>query len=488
MPARVFVNDNPLLFSILSGFARRRDIAFISWTPSGGWVLMTHDGRIRRRGIPEACAVKVHELLGAGEKIRCIAFPPHGGNSWSIVTDKRTVSNNIASECVQKMVEFMTSGSAVIWVAFPPAGGNSWSIITENGFLNKNVPTECHQQMIAFRDAGDPVRVVAFSSRGENSWTLITRRTTFNRNAPPGCHDTMGRLRDLGRPTHNVAFGPKLGDWALISNGHASLPEFLPSTHGFLFENSEAPSRLVERYLPTGTKTRAESIVKSLVNSVLKGVDRVTGSSGQPVEIEIDLSSHLTYCGGMSQAAKDHFLLGLERPSRQSLPTDPDDPLINYLLDRQMHTLGGSKVPWAAEFASRHYNNNTEALFRQSRDEWWRLKELLDTPGSGPVLLGLVYNDAKWLWDNHQVLAYGYEADPDIYGITHVKVYDPNVPREDGRVVTLSLPISSRDVGTFLLWGPDKWGRKVKAFFVMEPSEKKSTPEIFTALPPANLT
>ena len=42
-------------------------------------------------------------------------------------------NRNIADECHQKMKDFLATGDDVIWVAFPPGGGNRWSIVTKSG-------------------------------------------------------------------------------------------------------------------------------------------------------------------------------------------------------------------------------------------------------------------------------------------------------------------------------------------------------------------
>ena len=46
------------------------------------------------------------------------------------------------------MHDLSQNGAKIICVAFPPQGGNSWSIINDKGaYLNRNVPDELHMLM-----------------------------------------------------------------------------------------------------------------------------------------------------------------------------------------------------------------------------------------------------------------------------------------------------------------------------------------------------
>ena len=78
-----------------------------------------------------------------------MAFPPQGGNSWSIVNSNGAFFNrNIPDECHQKMQELAKDGAKIVCVAFPPQGGNSWSITNDKGaFFNRNVADEAHMYM-----------------------------------------------------------------------------------------------------------------------------------------------------------------------------------------------------------------------------------------------------------------------------------------------------------------------------------------------------
>jgi hypothetical protein len=61
------------------------------------------------------------------------------------------------------MREFAAAGDDVIWVAFPPGGGNRWSIVAKSGaYFNRNIPNECHQKMHDLSQNGAKIIRVAF--------------------------------------------------------------------------------------------------------------------------------------------------------------------------------------------------------------------------------------------------------------------------------------------------------------------------------------
>ncbi len=63
-------------------------------------------------------------------------------------------------------------------------------------------------------------------------------------------------------------------------------------------------------------------------------------------------------------------------------------------------------------------------------ESWEQLKHNLDHDDL--TVIGLVYNDLREslrVWDNHQVLAYGYTVMED--GSLRIHVYDPNYPKND---------------------------------------------------------
>ena len=118
------------------------------------------------RNIPDECHQKMKELLGGGHKIVSVAFPPAGGNSWSVVTDKTFWNRNVPDECHEKMKELRAGGHKVLSVAFPPAGGNRWSVVAQSRFFNRVISADCHRAMRAMTQCGLGLRLVAFPPAG----------------------------------------------------------------------------------------------------------------------------------------------------------------------------------------------------------------------------------------------------------------------------------------------------------------------------------
>lgn len=120
-------------------------VSVIAFTPSGGWVAVAANGAYEAHGIPDECFSKLEGYIHQGAKVRVIAFPPQGGNSWVIVTDKGYFARNIPDECCKMMGDFAHNGSPITCIAFPPAGGNSWVIVAENALFARNINDECFQ-------------------------------------------------------------------------------------------------------------------------------------------------------------------------------------------------------------------------------------------------------------------------------------------------------------------------------------------------------
>lgn len=69
-----------------------------------------YEGSFFARDIPEECREKLSNYALAGHKILCVAFPPNGGNRWTIVTDKTFFNRNVPQECHEKMQKMKMAG------------------------------------------------------------------------------------------------------------------------------------------------------------------------------------------------------------------------------------------------------------------------------------------------------------------------------------------------------------------------------------------
>ncbi len=139
-------------------------------------------------------------------------------------------------------------------------------------------------------------------------------------------------------------------------------------------------------------------------------------------------------CGGMISAVYDFFLAGRPIPTRTDMPSKRTN-LYKYLYKRQLDTFGafGKYIVQFVKWMSAP-DDTVHGTWKRTCDEFTRIRETLDD--ENPVLLGLVYvswHDTLALWQNHQVMAYGYTKVSDT--VFHIHVYDPNFPEQDQMVI-----------------------------------------------------
>jgi CubicO group peptidase (beta-lactamase class C family) len=184
-----------------------------AFTPSGGWVIVANGG-LFARNIPEECYQKLLEFVGAGHKIRVIAFPPEGGNRWLIVTDRTYFARNIPDECYDRLGVMWNAGARPTCVAFPPPGGNRWAILAGKSLYCRNIDDECYQLLANFAQGLRPAVRVAFTP--QNGWVILARDRFFARRIPDECYDKMRELGQSWEIDHvNFEFD---GGWSIISN------------------------------------------------------------------------------------------------------------------------------------------------------------------------------------------------------------------------------------------------------------------------------
>jgi hypothetical protein len=189
---------------------------------------------------------------------------------------------------------------------------------------------------------------------------------------------------------------------------------FLPSTGGFKFEN------LFPGYpLPFN----------------LPGLPPVSATYG--------------LCGGMSAAAYDFLLAQRPIPQTTQVPAQ-GSPLQRYLFERQSRSLGplGDQVLRFVEWMALP-DGTRFGTQKRTYDEFRAIRVRIDRGECVPI--GLVYvsaRDTLRVWENHQVLAYGYEeVGPTT---THLAIYDCNAPLDDSAVVVAE----QVDLGSSLILDP----------------------------------
>lgn len=203
---------------------------------------------------------------------------------------------------------------------------------------------------------------------------------------------------------------------AAASESPSRREAFRPSVHGFRFRNSFTGSPVPARYRGLVSRLGLDSAIDTPVNYGL--------------------------CGGMSASAADFYLADREPPGRRTPPAEPDE-LYEYLSARQVDSLGPGFI-FALKFAEwMAYDDHGATPSRAgggidiAEETARQLPAIYDKLDNHDlVVLGLVHVKAGsgLLWENHQVLAYGYDRDEQ--GAT-IRVYDPNHPGDDGAVVTV---------------------------------------------------
>lgn len=178
--------------------------------------------------------------------------------------------------------------------------------------------------------------------------------------------------------------------------------DFLPSRNGFMFPNSFSGY-----FLPYSTPAFMSSH---------------------------KISSAYGLCGGMCAAVYDFMLAGKTIPPNVNTPHQ-GTRLQRYLFQRQMDSLGGlgEALIKVAQWTTLPDDTPVGTL-RRSLDEFNQLRQKLDD--GNLVILALIYVRAnslkklsRQIFNNHQVLAYGYQQDTD--GTLTIHIYDPNLPAQD---------------------------------------------------------
>ncbi len=222
---------------------------------------------------------------------------------------------------------------------------------------------------------------------------------------------------------------------------------FEPQKHGFAFVNLWMLDEKDRQQLSeTFTRCLKWSVILGTAAFGLPGallVPRAIRASRD--KLERDMARGYGLCGGMCFTVLDFYKAGLPLPRGQHAGDQPigGTPLRNYIWRRQIDSL----VPDAARFLAwliilNHipaywpFKGGHAWLLAQSKREWRRVKASLDA--GEPVPIGLVRETSN-VFDNHQVLAIGYEERGKDQAALFV--YDPNCPNQ---VSAISLTFGER--------------------------------------------
>lgn len=215
---------------------------------------------------------------------------------------------------------------------------------------------------------------------------------------------------------------------------------FRPRTDGFAFVNSwtfDPP----ERKQMVGVLRRSTRDMSNVVSDTLAGwVDTLIGPA---VSRWAKKATPETFglCGGMAAAALDYFNAGRPLPRGKSLgdlptyQTPEGAELRRYLLRRQLETMGDNFPKLLVWMGILHVDlpfiegDGPRWLRDRSLDEWGELKARIDAGTPWPMML---IGSSVSPFNNHQVLAYGYD-DPDD-GTGTIFIYDMNCPDNENTI------------------------------------------------------
>ncbi|MEV4288068.1 serine hydrolase domain-containing protein [Nonomuraea bangladeshensis] len=330
-------------------------VTAFAFTPSGGWVIVTQDGRYFARGIPDACFTELGALSKAGRRIHCLAFPPEGGDHWVITTDKGVSARGLPAACLDRIKSYYAAGQQVVDVAFPPAGGDRWVVTAANAFYAKGVDDECYQMMRNLTQGGRKLTRVAFPKAG--GWVVVAQDEYFARGVPDACFTRMGTLAGGGWQVHTVAFAPG-GGWVLSTRGKAPA---LPADKVRQVENKVGGATLWQRMSAYHTPGVTVAVVVGNKIAWSTGYGRLEagGAAAAHPESAFQAASiskavtalgvlRLAQTGGPALSADVRPHLGWTLPQRDCV-TSTAAPTIDRLLAHRAGVVGrGSTSPIGA--------------------------------------------------------------------------------------------------------------------------------------------
>lgn len=207
---------------------------------------------------------------------------------------------------------------------------------------------------------------------------------------------------------------------------HVCVEGFLPSRNGFCFSND----------FPCGP----------VVTMCLPGIPQLCFGNAS-----------CGLCGGMSFAARDYFDENLPIPDNDTHPASGSQ-LFDYLARRLWDSFRLPGGPF------RYYTwmrLSDEAILQRTLKEGWpRVRDELDRGN----LSALGFNRYRSsnpmnLGHNHQVLAYGYDGDPETSRVD-LHIYDPDYSGRDDIILTFHLSGPEKSKGIV-----NSTGEPVRGFF-----------------------
>jgi hypothetical protein len=254
-----------------------------------------------------------------------------------------------------------------------------------------------------------------------------------------------------------------------------------PDADGFAFQNNFNYDPIERAALASqGVAVAGAAVAALALNPFLVPV----ASTAAAVYLAFGPLPGYGLCGGMAYAALDYWRAKLPLPRGTDRNDEPmrftaGDSVRNLLWSRLLDSLGGGGVlSRTLEWMLRLHvlpglTGGARWLRTQTEQEWTRLKSHLDNGEPWPIaLVGRTLS----IWDQHQVLAYGYEITG---GKINLLVYDPNAPHPEGLMddTVLALEFQPRNA---LITGPSLTAEigEVEGFFCSNYSPATANPAL----------
>lgn len=247
---------------------------------------------------------------------------------------------------------------------------------------------------------------------------------------------------------------------------------FRPQLHGFDFHNlwdldenyANFVRSIVEDSVPLAVKAVVTDpailaallgiggIAIGVAEALIPGFDLiVAGLVGEFLTKTKDVLKDLNFqsyglCGGMAYTSVDYFTEGWVIPKGVCQNGKLDCPplntasavvLRNYIFGRfeDSWKSGGvmnEMLEWyiLLNLMPTKVGGGGKALQKKTKPEWTAITTLLDQGQPWPI--ALIF-DSWNIFDNHQVVAYGYDGDPET-GLAHLHIYDNNNPDIEARI------------------------------------------------------
>lgn len=181
-----------------------------------------------------------------------------------------------------------------------------------------------------------------------------------------------------------------------------------------------------------------------------------------PVPLVAAKKLQVGLCGGMCRLAAHAYITNRRLPQQQLAPK-PGTSLYQRLIHQQNRSYG-NKAEHLFTFLRWWLQLNNGVLRQKSLNEWSLIEQYLQQ--NKLLNLGVVYVSIKngKLWQNHQVLAYGYQ--PISGSEARVFIYDPNFPLNNTAYIHIEL-MNKQDIN-IMQFVNGKPYKSVRGFFTLE--------------------